>query len=102
MAKTVVEKGGLAKYGCRIAKFPRRNLPLPGHDHGGVRRRHLHRGCRTWIQTGGVRRENPAGAYQRLEICVACRKAGFASRDYLRELILGREILLKTISTRSP
>jgi len=31
------------------------------------------------------------------EICAASRKAGFASRDYLRELILGREILLKTI-----
>ena len=31
------------------------------------------------------------------EICTAKRKAGFASRDYLRELILGREILLKTI-----
>jgi len=30
-------------------------------------------------------------------IRAASRKAGFASRDYLRELILGREILLKTI-----
>ena len=35
-----------------------------------------------------------------LEIRGANRKAGLASRDYLRDLILGREVLLKTIKDK--
>ena len=34
------------------------------------------------------------------EIRGANRKAGLASRDYLRDLILGREVLLKTIKDK--
>ena len=101
MAETVMEKGGLAKYGWRMAKFSPAKLyhyraTITAVYDGDTCTADVDLGFKVVVRGEKIRLERINAP----EIRGANRKAGLVSRDFLRELILGREVLLKTIKDK--
>jgi len=91
MAETVVEKGGLAKYGWRMAKFSPAKLY---HYRATITAVYDGDTCTADVDLGF--KVVVRGEKIRLARINAPEIRG-ASRNFLRELILGRDVLLQTI-----
>jgi micrococcal nuclease len=101
MAKTVVDISRLAKYAWFMATLSASKLyhyraTITSVYDGDTCTADVDLGFKVTVRGEKIR----LARINAPEICGANRKVGLASRDYLRELILGHEVLLKTIKDK--